>query len=490
VLSCRRRAQIILSGVGKAARAGRQIIVRLIQIRTLHLKIAAAMLLCALAGTTLLVETPSGSRLPVDCQLPRETQTLLLTPIFTDRLATVPLKNPKTETIDGLAAQLSDMFFPVDLFKDAYQGVVVTGYHRDCLDTLGCQYKIMSVDYAIDKWRYTSHAYYRWAQEQPGRNAAVIIPGSGLNQSSAIYLNDTNNYQSGIAGIVGTHWDMYVCVKPNEDFLAIHSGTAKLDYEYIVGHLANRGGSYSCRYIADTIAMVKHLKSTYGKVAVIGLSQGGQAALYNALQSEPDGAIISSGFSVLHETMQGASLGQIMMPGMREYLSNDHILEGMRNSDTEYLFTWGRDERAIYGVEAWFRCTRSFFAGLGNVTCISHSEGHVFPTETISVFLDNLRLRSKSETTEGALFQNAPNPFASSTKLTFRIGKEGHVRLAVFDAAGRLVRSLVNEVLAPDLYTEEWDGRDGNGRSLPSGTYFYHLNTAVIEEVKKMTLAR
>jgi flagellar hook assembly protein FlgD len=53
-----------------------------------------------------------------------------------------------------------------------------------------------------------------------------------------------------------------------------------------------------------------------------------------------------------------------------------------------------------------------------------------------------------------------------------------------------LVRSLVNEALVPDIYTEEWDGRDGDGRPMPSGTYFYHLNTAVTEEVKKMTLAR
>jgi hypothetical protein len=424
------------------------------------------------------------------CPLPQDTQTLLLTPIFTDRLVTAPLIHEKTETIDDLAARLSEMYFPAAYFRDAYKNIVNTGYSRGCLDTLQCEYEIFSVDYVIGEWRHTSYSYIRDAQEDPGKYAAVVIPGSGQNQSTPIYLNDQDNYQHDIAGLVSTHWDMYVCVKPNEDFLAINNGHAKLDYEYIVSHLANRGGSYSCRYIADTMALVKHLRGRYSKVVVIGLSQGGQAALYNALQSEPDAAIISSGFSVLHETMQGASLAQIMIPGMRDYLSNEHIRDGLMDSDTDFLFTWGRSERAIYGVEAWYRCTRSFFAGINNVICISHSGGHVYPAEVVSVFLDNVRLRGQIDTGDEALYQNAPNPFTSLTRISFIVGAEGHVRLAVFDAKGRLVKSLVDGVLKPDLYKEEWDGRDDDGRSLPSGTYFYHLVTADSKEVKKMTLVR
>jgi hypothetical protein len=88
------------------------------------------------------------------------------------------------------------------------------------------------------------------------------------------------------------------------------------------------------------------------------------------------------------------------------------------------------------------------------------------------------------------LFQNAPNPFLSATHIAFSLQKEGQVRLKVFDATGRLVRALVDEVRGPDRYVEQWDGRDGSGRRLASGTYFYTLETPGWSDSKKMTLAR
>jgi hypothetical protein len=42
------------------------------------------------------------------------------------------------------------------------------------------------------------------------------------------------------------------------------------------------------------------------------------------------------------------------------------------------------------------------------------------------------------------LYQNAPNPFLSSTRIAFSMKEAGHVRLLVFDAKGRLVRVLVD----------------------------------------------
>jgi hypothetical protein len=87
------------------------------------------------------------------------------------------------------------------------------------------------------------------------------------------------------------------------------------------------------------------------------------------------------------------------------------------------------------------------------------------------------------------LFQNAPNPFLSSTHIVFSIKEPGHVRLTVFDVKGRLVRVLANEVRQANRYTEIWDGRNANGRQMPAGTYFYSLETPGWKSSKKMTLA-
>jgi hypothetical protein len=89
-----------------------------------------------------------------------------------------------------------------------------------------------------------------------------------------------------------------------------------------------------------------------------------------------------------------------------------------------------------------------------------------------------------------ALFQNAPNPFLSSTRIAFSMKEAGHVRLSVFDAKGRLVRVLVDEMCQANHYVEQWDGRDLNGRSVPAGTYFYSLEAPGWKSSKKMTVAR
>ena len=88
------------------------------------------------------------------------------------------------------------------------------------------------------------------------------------------------------------------------------------------------------------------------------------------------------------------------------------------------------------------------------------------------------------------LSQNVPNPFASSTRIVFSMEAEGPVRLRVFDAKGRLVRVLADEVREPRRYAETWDGRDSNGRAVPAGTYFYRLDAPGWTGVKKMTLAK
>lgn len=88
------------------------------------------------------------------------------------------------------------------------------------------------------------------------------------------------------------------------------------------------------------------------------------------------------------------------------------------------------------------------------------------------------------------LFQNAPNPFLLSTRIAFSIKEEGHVRLLVFDAKGRLVRLLVDAIRGPNRYVEVWDGRDECNRQLPSGTYFYRLELPGWSDSRKVTLAK
>jgi len=74
-----------------------------------------------------------------------------------------------------------------------------------------------------------------------------------------------------------------------------------------------------------------------------------------------------------------------------------------------------------------------------------------------------------------SLGQNHPNPFNPLTVIPYSVARPGRVRLAVYDGVGHRVRTLVDRNMAPGSYSEQWDGRDEQGRSVASGVYFYRL---------------
>ncbi|UCE02410.1 MAG: VCBS repeat-containing protein [Candidatus Latescibacterota bacterium] len=88
------------------------------------------------------------------------------------------------------------------------------------------------------------------------------------------------------------------------------------------------------------------------------------------------------------------------------------------------------------------------------------------------------------------LLANVPNPFNPSTRIQFELAAAEHARLQIFDASGRLVRTLVDAALVAGRHTRVWDGRDDAGRATASGVYFYRLVTPRIIQNRKMVLVR
>lgn len=83
-----------------------------------------------------------------------------------------------------------------------------------------------------------------------------------------------------------------------------------------------------------------------------------------------------------------------------------------------------------------------------------------------------------------------PNPFNPSTTIRFTLAAEGPIDLAVYTTTGRLVIRLADDVRRAGPHAVTWDGTDGNGRAVPSGTYLYRLAAGASSETKKMVLVR
>ena len=92
--------------------------------------------------------------------------------------------------------------------------------------------------------------------------------------------------------------------------------------------------------------------------------------------------------------------------------------------------------------------------------------------------------------TSFALVQNYPNPFNPNTTIKYEIPRACHVSLKIYDVAGKLIRVLEERHRERGRHTAEWDGRDGAGRTVASGIYFYRLQADTDIDTKRMVLIR
>ena len=94
------------------------------------------------------------------------------------------------------------------------------------------------------------------------------------------------------------------------------------------------------------------------------------------------------------------------------------------------------------------------------------------------------------------LDQNYPNPFNPSTTIRFTVPstQDGSASLKatlrVYNILGEVVKTLVDEPLAPGTYEKVWDGRDSQGNSVASGIYFYKLKAGDFTDTKKMVMMK
>jgi hypothetical protein len=85
-----------------------------------------------------------------------------------------------------------------------------------------------------------------------------------------------------------------------------------------------------------------------------------------------------------------------------------------------------------------------------------------------------------------------PNPFNPTTTIKYEIKEQAQVTLKVYNVAGQLVRTLVDDVQTPKEggFTKEWNGLNNQGQPVSSGVYFYKLVTKNFSQTKKMVLLK
>jgi Secretion system C-terminal sorting domain len=78
-----------------------------------------------------------------------------------------------------------------------------------------------------------------------------------------------------------------------------------------------------------------------------------------------------------------------------------------------------------------------------------------------------------------------PNPFNNSTVISFNLPEQSPVKINVFNIAGEKIKTLVNSEMQPGLHKIRW-----NADEVPSGVYFYAIETKNSVETRKLILLK
>jgi hypothetical protein len=92
---------------------------------------------------------------------------------------------------------------------------------------------------------------------------------------------------------------------------------------------------------------------------------------------------------------------------------------------------------------------------------------------------------------KNALSHAYPNPFNPVTKIAYSVKEAGPVTIAVYNVAGKVVRTLMDtEVDAGTRGTVTWNGANDSGEKCASGVYFYRIAAPGFLESHKMIMLK
>ncbi len=113
-------------------------------------------------------------------------------------------------------------------------------------------------------------------------------------------------------------------------------------------------------------------------------------------------------------------------------------------------------------------------------------------TDSTGIYQMSINLTSVGSATtlpvKFQLEQNYPNPFSSSTAISYELTAEADIRITIYDILGRVVREAVAGAQPAGTHRILWDGSSTRGEKVAAGVYFYSLKAGKESQVRKMVL--
>jgi hypothetical protein len=172
-----------------------------------------------------------------------------------------------------------------------------------------------------------------------------------------------------------------------------------------------------------------------------------------------------------------------------EIIILDNFVWPTLTGDNEIIFQYS-DIQSVYSSSVGI-CSPDRHDGIGYLFNSRYNEGAATLVDGLAIkFTTGSVYQTGIE--DGAslpgqfsLSQNYPNPFNASTSIEFSIPEADNVRLEVFNILGQKIASLIDGHLDAGLHRIAWIADD-----MPSGVYFYRLETSDLTDTKRMMLLK
>jgi len=89
-----------------------------------------------------------------------------------------------------------------------------------------------------------------------------------------------------------------------------------------------------------------------------------------------------------------------------------------------------------------------------------------------------------------SLGQNFPNPFNPETTIIYSLTQATEVNIQISNTLGQTVRTLIDSRQDVGSHRVTWDGKNDAGQQLPSGVYYYRIQTERFSQTRSMLLMR
>ena len=149
-----------------------------------------------------------------------------------------------------------------------------------------------------------------------------------------------------------------------------------------------------------------------------------------------------------------------------ELVDESGTVRDVNNGTNSNPFTLDAPEPGIYTINA------------------GHKSPLRWDSASVNIVVTNLgKVISKPE--EFELYNNYPNPFNPSTTIRYSIPEASFTTLKIYNALGKEVAGLVNDIKSAGTYEVEF-----NASYLPGGIYIYTIQAGSFKETKKMILLK